>query len=276
MLGDTIISKGANERNDVVVGAPKISWILCSHLVDAQLRLALQSCLDQTYPNFELLVVANGDNAESISNQVKDWIGKDPRVRVFQTSVKHLPFSLSLGLHHARGGLIARMDSDDVSKPFRLELQVRYMDANPSVAILGTAYEVVDEFGMVKRKVWVPTTDREIRHGLRTRNPLCHPSVMFRRDVVLKAGGYLGGLHAEDYDLWLRLTAEPGLEFANLPDICLSYREVGVSGVRRAHSAYASVAASQLRQFLISGHMGWIFATLLTVIKLLLRTNGKK
>jgi hypothetical protein len=99
---------------------------------------------------------------------------------------------------------------------------------------------------------------------------------MFRRDVVLKAGGYLGGLHAEDYDLWLRLTAEPGLEFANLPDICLSYREVGVSGVRRARSAYASVASSQLRLFLVSGHIAWILATVFTVFKMCIYVQKKK
>jgi len=168
------------------------------------------------------------------------------------------------------------MDSDDVSRPYRLDRQVRYMNANPSVAVLGTAFEVVDEHGSVKRQVRVPTTDREIRQRLRTRNPLCHPSVVFRRDVVLKAGGYLGGLHAEDYDLWLRLTTEPGLEFANLSDICLSYREVGVSGVRRERSAYASVAASQLRFFLVSGHIAWLIATVFTIFKMCIYVQKKK
>jgi glycosyltransferase involved in cell wall biosynthesis len=251
---------------------PEVSWLLCTHVADEQLHLALQSCLSQTFSDFELVVVANGEQSELVASKVQSWFGGEPRVRLCQTKVRHLPFSLSLGLHHARGRLIARMDSDDVSKPFRLERQVLFMSANPSVAVLGTAYDVVDELGSVKRQVRVPTTDRQIRRGLQTSNPLCHPSVMFRRDVVLKAGGYLGGLHAEDYDLWLRLTAEPGLKFANLPDICLSYREVGVSGVRRTRSAYASVAASQLRQFLISGRIAFIVAVFLTVAKLIIRS----
>lgn len=268
-MDESIFPNSYNDR-------PLVSWLLCTNVADRKLNLALESCLNQTFSDFELILIANGDKSKEIVQNVQNLFGSDKRVRVFKTSVKHLPFSLSLGLHLARGRLIARMDSDDISKPFRLERQVKYMNANLGVAVLGTAYEVVDVFGSVKRDVLVPITDQEIRRNLKTGNPICHPSVMFRRDVILDAGGYLGGLHAEDYDLWLRLTAEPGLEFANLPDICLSYREVGVSGVRRARSAYASVAASQLRQFLISGYMGWIFATLLTVIKLLLRTNGKK
>jgi glycosyltransferase involved in cell wall biosynthesis len=248
---------------------PEVSWLICTHVFDGQLQVALNSCLNQSFSDFEIIVVTNGDQSELIAAKISNLIGVDSRVRVYQTNFRHLPFSLSLGLHYARGRLIARMDSDDVSKPFRLERQVLYMNANPSVAVLGTAYEVIDEFGAVKRQVCMPTTDHEIRRGLRTRNPLCHPSVMFRRDVVLKAGGYLGGLHAEDYDLWLRLADEPGLTFANLSDVCLSYREVGISGVRRTRFAYASVAASQLRQFLISGRVGWIVATLLTLIKII-------
>lgn len=256
--------------------APEVTWLLCTHVFDHQLQLALQSCLDQTFADFEIIVVANGSHSELIFKKIRDFIGNDSRVRVFKTKVKHLPFSLSLGIHEARSCLIARMDSDDISKPFRLEHQVRFMNAHPSVAVLGTAFEVIDEFGALKREVTMPTTDHEIRRALMVKNPFCHPSVIFRRDAVLNVGGYLGGFHAEDYDLWLRLSGEPGLEFANLPDICLSYRELGVSGVRRARSAYASVAASQFRFFMLSGRLVWLAGTIITIIKLLFRTREKK
>jgi hypothetical protein len=134
---------------------------------------------------------------------------------------------------------------------------------------------VIDESGSIKRQVNLPLTDAKIRRHLQTTNPLCHPSVIFRRDAVLNVGGYLSGLHAEDYDLWLRLTMDNNMEFANLPDICLSYREVGISGVRRARSAYASVAGSQFRFFLLDGRVKWLVAVMVTIFKLVFRSRTK-
>jgi len=255
---------------------PEVSWLLCTHLAGEQLHLALESCLNQTFSDFELVVVANGEKSESIAKSIESLVATDTRVRVLETKVRHLPFSLSLGLHHARGRFIARMDGDDISKPFRLERQVLFMNANPSVAVLGTAYEIIDELGVVKSHVQLPTSDYEIRRELLKRNPFCHPSVMFRREIVLNVGGYMGGLHAEDYDLWLRLASEPDLKFANLSDECLSYRNAGVSGVRRARTSYASVAASQLRLFLISGHISWFISIVLTLIKMCIFVQKKK
>jgi glycosyltransferase involved in cell wall biosynthesis len=254
---------------------PAVSWLLCTHVADAQLRLALQSCLNQTFNDFELLVVANGRDAQSIARTVLDWVGGDPRVRVITTEVRHLPFSLSLGLHHARAKLIARMDSDDLSKPDRLQLQVNFMQMHPEVAVLGSAYEVVDSHGEVLRTVHLPLDDAGIRSAMRTRNPMCHPSVMFRRSAVLMAGGYVGGLQAEDYDLWIRLAGERHLQFANLPTVCLSYRATGVGQARGARAAYASVAGAQLRAFLAGNGVVWLFGAVATVMKLLIRSRSQ-
>jgi hypothetical protein len=122
--------------------------------------------------------------------------------------------------------------------------------------------------------VSVPTNDKLIRRALFHGNPLCHPTVMFRRDVVLAAGGYLGGLHAEDYDLWSRLALNSTLHFANLSDVCLGYRVIGVGAARHSRWAYASVAASQLRNFLIGAGLLWGVSAFLSVIKLLIRSDS--
>ncbi|MDO8652449.1 MAG: glycosyltransferase [Undibacterium sp.] len=259
-----------------VRATPAVSWLLCTHMVDEQLRLALQSCLEQTFSDFELLIVANGTAAGWVADRVAQWVGHDDRVRVFKTEVRYLPFSLSLGLHHARAPLVARMDSDDLSKPDRLQQQVDYFRTHPEVAVLGTAYEVIDSAGKVLHTVQLPQSNTDIRHAMRIRNPLCHPSVMFRREIVLDAGAYIGGLLAEDYDLWVRLAADPNVKFANLSAICLSYRDVGVGGGRGARAAYAAVAAAQLREFLLGGGLSWLGGAFLSIFKSIVRSRPRQ
>jgi glycosyltransferase involved in cell wall biosynthesis len=259
--------------NESISDVPAVSWLLCTHVADEQLRLALQSCLDQTFTDYELVIVVNGPSAETVAVAVRTWVGSDPRVRIFTTEVRHLIFSLSFGLHHARAELIARMDSDDLSKSYRLERQVAFMQHHPDVTVLGSAYEIIDAEGRPQQKVLLPTSAIGIRRALLRGNPLCHPSVIFRRKAVLDAGGYLGGLHAEDYDLWVRLSNDPVNQFANLDEVCLGYRSVGVGTARRSRSAYASMAAAQFRNFINGQGLSWAFAALLSTLKAFIRSS---
>ncbi len=252
---------------------PRVSWLLCAHVSNDHLKLAIESCLNQSYENFEVIFVANGLAASSVAKSVIEWFGSDTRIRVFTTPIKHLSFSLSLGLHHARGHLVARMDSDDISCAKRLERQVQYMTEHPDIAVLGTSYEVIGADGCVQRQIYLPESDTSIRRALLRGNPFCHPSVMFRRQIILDAGGYLGGLHAEDYDLWARLSLNPNYRFSNLKEICLGYRVVGVGIARRSRWAYASIAATQLRNFLVGGGLRWFLASIISVVKLIIRSS---
>ena len=251
---------------------PTVSWLLCTHVADNQLYQALESCLNQTFTDFELLVVVNGPLAGKVAATVRLWFGADSRLRVWTTDIRHLTFSLALGLHHARADLIARMDSDDMSHPDRLERQVDFMLSHPDVTVLGTAYDLIDSNGLCQNTVLLPTEDNEIRKALLLGNPLCHPSVMFRRAKVLAIGGYLGGIYAQDYDLWVRLAGEGNNRFANLRDVCLSYRSTGIGQARRSRFAYASLATIQLRNFLIGAGFVWGWAALLSIAKLFVRS----
>jgi glycosyltransferase involved in cell wall biosynthesis len=252
---------------------PTVSWLLCTHVADEQLRLAVQSCLHQDFADFELILIVNGVKAQEVLLAVTNWFGHDPRVKIFGTEVRHLIFSLSLGLHHARGELVARMDSDDLSTPDRLARQIEFMQAHPEVAVLGTAYTLIDAQGVATKTVQPPVADADIRRAMLWRNPICHPSVMFRRKAVLEVGGYLGGLHAEDYDLWLRLAAHPAYKFANLAEVCLGYRVIGVGTARRARAAYATMAAAQMQQFVNGQGLRWVLAALVSVGKALVRAR---
>jgi hypothetical protein len=187
--------------------------------------------------------------------------------------MRHLTFSLSFGLHLARAALVARMDGDDIAAPHRLQLQVDFMAAHPEVTVLGTAYELVDEHGQPGQHVQLPREDGAIRRAFFTGNPICHPTVLLRRQAVLDSGGYLGGIYAQDYDLWARLAIDPAHRFANLPDVCLGYRHTGTGGARRARAAYAAVAAAQFRNFAGGAGLRWGAAALLSSLKAHLRSR---
>ncbi len=252
---------------------PAVSWLVCTHVADEQLRKALESCISQSFANFECVVVVNGSSAVSVAEAVRSWFGHDSRLRVFTTELRHLTFSLSLGLHHTRAPLVARMDGDDIAMPNRLARQVEFMHTHPSVAVLGSAYDRIDAAGNRIDTITMPSDDAAIRKALLRGNPLCHPSVIFRRDVVLAVGGYLGGLHAEDYDLWARLAMDSTVVFANLPQVYLGYRIVGVGAARRSRWAYASMAASQFRNFVAGAGWSWALAAAISAAKAFIRSD---
>ena len=252
---------------------PQVSWLLCTHQNHPLLARAIASCLGQTMADFELLIVVNGKEATQIAATLRQQYASDARVRVVQTPLHLLNFSLSLGLHLARAPYVARMDADDVSSPERLQRQLAFMQQHPEVAVLGSAYSLVDSQGQIHGHVSPPEHDRESRTQLRWRNRLCHPSGMLRKSAILPLGGYLGGRNAEDYDLWLRLALDSQWQFANLHERLLSYNMALDGAARRSRAAYAHVAAAQLRNFLVSGDPRWLLGACLTAGKSLLRAS---
>jgi glycosyltransferase involved in cell wall biosynthesis len=256
--------------------SPAVSWLLCTHVADDALRRAITSCLDQTFTDFELLLIANGPQNAQVAATVASWFGEEPRLRVLSTDVRYLIFSLNLGLHHARGELVARMDSDDLAYRERLARQFEFMQTHSQVAVLGSAYNLIDTAGRVLRRVEPPLADRDIRRALLRGNPLCHPSVMLRRRVVLDAGGYLGGLDGEDYDLWSRLALDRSLQFANLAEPLIGYSATPIGNARRARSAYAARAAAQWRNFVAGAGLAWAGAALWTMAKAAVRSAPKR
>lgn len=252
---------------------PCATWLMCTNRDDALLHRAISSCLAQTVQDFELVIVANGIHQQALVESLKKTYGTDPRVVVIGTSVRLLNFALNLGLHVARAPLVARMDADDVAMPNRLAIQLAYFDQRPKLAVLGSAYRLIDacdsDHGIVK----LPILHNEIRKAFFFGNPICHPSVMLRRNVVLELGGYLGGQNAEDYDLWLRILMEEKWEIENLADPLISYNVEPNGAARRSLRAYANVAAAQWRNFIVTRDPRWMFGAIWTSAKSAVRAN---
>jgi hypothetical protein len=237
------------------VQSPAVSWLLCAHVFNSHVIAAMDSCFNQTVTDFECIVVVNGEESKTVHSKILERYGFDRRLRLFDTSIRHLTFSLSLGLHKARSPLIARMDSDDISSPDRLQKQINFLNLNKEVAVVGSSYDVIDgSSNRVSSKI-MPTTDKEIRRLLHYKNPLCHPSVMFRRQVALECGGYLGDMYSQDYDLWVKIATRTKYKFANLQDVCLSYRKSGIGNARGSRLSYAAMGGIQFN-LLLNGS-GW-------------------
>jgi glycosyltransferase involved in cell wall biosynthesis/radical SAM superfamily enzyme YgiQ (UPF0313 family) len=202
------------ERKDWTT-RPKVSVLFCVCNGQRFLRQALQSIYNQTFQDFEVVIVddASTDNTPDILLEMKD-----SRTVIYRNSQNQgLTKSLNIGLKLCRGEYIARMDADDISDPQRFEKQVKSLDQNPDCLVVGTWCRWIDSDGKPNGG-WQPPAEYEgIRRKLLVNNSLVHGSVMLRRVSLVKAGGYDEKYeYAQDYDLWLRLS-EVG-QIRNIPE----------------------------------------------------------
>ena len=225
------------------------------HNGEAFLVPAMESILNQSFSDLEFVIVDDCSTDRSFSI-LSEFAQRDDRVRLIQnTSRLTLPVSLNKGLQSCRADWIARMDADDISAPQRLERQWRYLAEYPATVLLGTGSTHIDHKGTKTGVTSHPVTDAEIRFWLSFRNCFVHPSVMFRREPVVEAGGYNETFwNGQDYELWSRLI---GLgQVANLDEPLVYYREHDATISRneerlRLHeSMIASIHAALMSQYL--------------------------
>lgn len=244
---------------------PLVSVLLCTNRVDQYLEIAINSILNQTFDNFELILIANGVTDKQFD--LLESMTRDSRIRKYRTSITGLTFSLNLGLHFSSSPFIVRMDADDMAHPDRLTKQYELMSAQESICVCGSWIELIDSNNSPLKIVKYPESDSKIREMLYFSNPFCHPSVMIRKSALQKCGGYMGGQYAEDFDLWIRLAREKSNYFANIPEVLLGYRASSDGYARGAAQAHASVSGSQWSQFVLSGSIVWFLAAILSLFK---------
>lgn len=208
---------------------PLVSILMPCYNAAETLGEALDSLGCQTLENYELLAVDDGSTDDTLS-LLRSCAAGDARVRIIALPHGGIVLALAAGLAGCRATYVARMDSDDRCHPQRLEKQVAYLDAHPEIDLVSCqvtgfpADEVRRGFQIYLDWLNALQSDHDIRREMFVESPLPHPSVTFRRDVVLAAGGYREHGWAEDYDLWLRLYLS-GAGFARLPEALLEWRE---------------------------------------------------
>ena len=201
---------------------PAITVLMPVYNSERYVAMAVKSILDQTFRDFEFLIVNDGstDNSMDIIREFDD-----PRIRVIDTENRGVAAALRLGVEKATGDYIARMDADDESLPNRLEIEKRCLDENPGIAVVHGSVEYIDSEG---QPVFL---DRDEGHSniitkwlLNWKNVPIHSTVMMRASILKEhALNYRIEMNrAEDFDLWNRI-ARVG-DFMYLPDILIRYR----------------------------------------------------
>ena len=202
---------------------PRVSIIMAVYNGGRYLREAMDSVFSQDYSDYEFVIVddCSTDDTPGIIASYGDtrvvYIRNDRNAG--QTP------SLNRALRAARGEYVARIDADDAYQPGKLTRQVAYLDAHQDVAVCGTAAVKYDGEGREFGLFMPPVRTEDVRFSIHHRVPVCHVSVMMRRERILACGGYDERYrYAADYALWSTLLKQ-GHRIANIPAPLMKYRE---------------------------------------------------
>lgn len=203
--------------------SPRVSVLLPVRDGSAFLTIAVKSILAQTVSDLELVIIDDGSQ-DATPTILEGLAAADPRIRVLRQSPLGVAAALNAGLKESRAPFVARMDADDIAAPERLATQLEALTARPDVVALGSACRVIDDDGKLVGYRQPPIQPDQIRRILQSGNCMIHPTMMMRRDPVLRAGGYRVAFRfCEDFDLWIRLSER--YDLLNLPENLLDYRE---------------------------------------------------
>jgi len=198
--------------------SPRVSILFPVYNTAQFLKEAVDSMLSQTFTDFELIVLndCSPDNAEEIMDTYND-----PRIVRYkgETNVG-LGSVLNVGISMARGEYIARMDSDDISLPNRLQYQVEYLDAHPEFDLVSLGMQ---EFGDGNKVYSYDNETEQIKFNALFYSPILHASSMWRKDSFDGLPYNQFFVPSEDYDLWTRALIK-GIKMRNLPRILYLYR----------------------------------------------------
>lgn len=224
------------------------------------MRLAINSILKQTFDDFEFIIYDDGSHPD-VASYLRELEKTDKRIILLGREDNNgLAFSLNECIKKSTGKYIARMDADDMSKLNRFEIQKRFLDENPEYGWCGSNIELFDG-----NRTWgyrklpeIPTNKDFAKYS-----PYAHPTVMFRREILIDANGYhVSYLTArcEDYELFMRLT-KMGLRGYNIQENLYIYREDSNSYHRRKFKYRINEAVIRYKNFKqldILWPFGWI------------------
>ena len=201
------------------MSVPTITVLMPVFNAEQYLRQAIESILNQTFSDFEFLIINDGstDNSEQIILSYYD-----NRIRyVKNTENIKLIATLNKGIELSRGKYIARMDADDISKPHRLQTQFNFMEANKAVAICGSWFETIGNKEVI---VKYAEHHNDIVLKMLYQCHFCHPTVIIRREMINTSDIKFDPkfIHAEDYDFFVRVGKK--FQLANIQEALLKYR----------------------------------------------------
>lgn len=196
------------------------------------LKDSINSILKQTYESFEFIIILDNPHNLELKAYLLNLCEIEEKVKVV-INERNLGIveSINRGIELAEGEYIARMDADDIAVKERLEKQVKFLDNNPEIHLVGSKMIFINEEGakLYEDEYKLKNQEHIIEH-LKYCNAFSHPTFMFRKDTIVKIGKYRNALYAEDYDLCMRLVSQD-YKISNIQEVLLYYRlrENGIS-----------------------------------------------
>lgn len=225
--------------------APLISVLMPVYNGEAYLESAVESVLGQTYPHFEFIIIDDG-SSDKTSQILQHYADTDFRIKVIRQNNAGIVSALNCGLKHCKGMYIARMDADDICYPERFEIQLGYLEADKTIALIGGQADIIDGDGhILSQQGGEPGRQHRVTN-MRPFPPKVadslHPLVMFRDAAIKAIEGYRSDFpHAEDYDMFIRISSQGRIY--NPKDFVLKYR-VHSGSVSQKHMALQESSAT--------------------------------
>lgn len=208
---------------------PEVSVILPFYNAESTLHNSANSILNQSFKNFELLLIDN--NSSDKSHSIAKHLAKlDSRIKLYREEQQGVVFAMNLGLKKSRGKFISRMDSDDIAYTDKLEKQVTFLHHNPQIGFTGCHVKYVahnkntEGFERFVKRVNCFYSSIEIDINRFIDIPIINPTIMFRREIYEKLGGCLDGDFPEDYEMQLRFL-EAGVKMQKVNETLLDWHD---------------------------------------------------
>ena len=255
------------DRAEYHAKAPRVSVLMALNRMDAYLEPAIASILDQSFRDFEFLIIVDS-SCPGLTERVQ-YLGRgDERIKILHADIGGgAAFSRNLGITDARGEYIAIMDGDDISHPERFEDQVEHLDTHPDICVVGCRVQMIDEnSNKIARAFRFFQTNEQIRSVLPYRDPLPNPGLMLRRSTVIGVQGYrYGHSGAEDYEMFIRMARNPKIKFHNLDKVLLDYRRhsLQLTDPSKMKWRFADISGFLFTEFLLTHSPKYIFGMLI-------------
>ncbi len=208
---------------------------------EATIGMAIQSCLSQTFPDFEMVLVDHG-STDGTYSLMKKFARQDARIQVLKARAgASFIAAANLAWHEARGKLIARMDADDFAYSAKLQHQVRLMAEHPELGACATQVRIrkragggPPDQGYAEYETWINSviSPEEIASQRFIDSPVPNPTALIRRTVLEQLDGYADRTWAEDYDFWLRMM-EKGIPIGKVDKVLLDWYDSDSRATRR-------------------------------------------
>lgn len=228
---------------------PKVSVILPFYNAENTLKNAIQSIINQSFTDFELLLINN--NSTDGSGQIAELAAKkDSRIQNYFEPRQGVVFAANLGFEKSHGKYIARMDADDLSYPHRVAKQVELLDSSPDIGLVSGLVKYQGDTsngGFIRYVDWLNSvkTVEDIHLNRFAEYPIANPTVMIRRELFENFGGFTEGYFPEDYEFFLRLQ-QNGVKMLKVDDIILDWVDSS-SRLTRTDRRYAQEAFFELK-----------------------------